>query len=465
MFTVRRCTTFAFASLVALLCCVASNADARPLPNVSAFMAARAASAMPIGLQLPLPAQSAGGKIKHIVIIMQENRSFDNVFQGYPGADTQSFGYDSVGNVVPLQPVPLEATYDIDHDIYDFFRAYDNGKMDGFNLESAGLQPRSPRGTGMKPRFSSEPQYGYIPASETLPYFNMANQYVLADRMFTSHIDDSYISHQYIIAGQANHAAFFPNGYWGCDGGKTDTIPTILADRSFGPTENVCWDGRTLGDELDEAHRTWRFYASRINQDGGLWSAYQAIHHIRFGPDWKKDVVQPQSLVLTDIAKGELANVTWVMPTCPNSDHSGCASNTGPSWVASIVNAVGQSKFWNSSAIFVLWDEWGGWYDHVPPPYVDYDGLGFRVPLLIISPYAKQGYVSHTQFEEGSILRFAEDQFGLNPLAASDRRANSPAVDSFDFTQPPRPFAPFASPRSRSYFINEPPDLRAPDSE
>ena len=455
MIRLRRAALPASVLSAALLCSFAHAASARPLTNLPALMSLRAANSLPAGLPIPLPAQSAGGKIKHIVIIMQENRSFDDLFQGYPGADTQSFGYDSNGKQVPLQPVPFEATYDIDHDIYDFFTAYDNGKMDGFNNEGAGLRPR----------FSNEPQYGYVPASETVPYFNMAQQYVLADRMFTSHIDDSYISHQYIIAAQANHAAFFPSSFWGCDGGNQDVIPTLLPNRAIGRNEHTCWDGNTLGDELDKAHHSWRFYTSRINQDGGLWSAYQAIRHIRFGPDWKKDVIQPQNRVLTDIANGKLANVTWVMPTCPNSDHSGCGSNTGPSWVASIVNAVGQSRFWDSSAIFITWDEWGGWYDHVPPPYVDYDGLGFRVPLLVISPYAKQNYVSHVQYEQGSILRFAEDQFGLGRLADSDKRSNSPAVDCFDFSQPARPFLPFASPRSRSYFVNQPPDGRSPDRE
>ena len=105
-----------------------------------------------------------------------------------------------------------------------------------------------------------------------------------------------------------------------------------------------------------------------------------------------------------------------------------------------------KSKFWNSTAIFVQWDDWGGLYDHVPPPYVDYDGLGFRVPLLVISPYAKQDYVSHVQYETASVLRFAEDLFGLDQLAAADRRATSPAADCFDFSQRPRKFVRIKAP-------------------
>ena len=112
-----------------------------------------------------------------------------------------------------------------------------------------------------------------------------------------------------------------------------------------------------------------------------------------------------------------------------------------------------------------MWDDWGGLYDHVPPPHVDYDGLGFRVPLLVISPYAKRDYVSHVQYETGSILRFAEDVFGLGQLAASDARANSPASDCFDFTKPPRKFVPIKAPKGPSFFMQQTDDGRAPDDE
>ena len=125
---------------------------------------------------------------------------------------------------------------------------------------------------------------------------------------------------------------------------------------------------------------------------------------------------------------GSLANVTWVIPDWLNSDHAGNRSNTGPAWVASVVNAIGESKLWPHTAIFVVWDDWGGWYDHVAPPQLDADGLGFRVPLVCISPFAGRGVVSHVQYEFGSILRFAEDAFGLPQFAVSDRRATSAAV-------------------------------------
>jgi phospholipase C len=173
----------------------------------------------------------------------------------------------------------------------------------------------------------------------------------------------------------------------------------------------------------------------------------------------------PNTQFFDDVEKGRLRAVSWVTPSCANSDHAGCGSNTGPSWVASLVNAIGESQYWNSTAIFIMWDDYGGWYDPVPPQMVDYDGLGLRIPLLIVSPYAKNGYVSHVQYEHGSILKFAEDIFGLPRLSASDTRANSPEADAFDFNQPPRPFRKIAAPHGEQYFRNQPPDLRPPDTQ
>ena len=159
----------------------------------------------------------------------------------------------------------------------------------------------------------------------------------------------------------------------------------------------------------------------------GLWSGYQAVRHIFHGPDWKTNIITPQKQFLTDVRHGKLAKMTWITPLCADSDHPLCGGGHGPSWVASVVNAVGESKFWNTTAIFVQWDDWGGFYDPVPPKFKDYDGLGFRVPLIVISPYAKENYVSHVHYETASVLRFAEDLFGLHRLSASDMRATSPA--------------------------------------
>lgn len=134
--------------------------------------------------------------------------------------------------------------------------------------------------------------------------------------------------------------------------------------------------------------------------------------------------------------------VSWVIPDGEDSDHyDGKDTDYGPDWVTCVVNSIGKSQYWKSSAIIVLWDDWGGFYDHVPPPQLDYTGLGFRVPLIIVSPYAKKGYVTHTQYEFGSILKFVETTFGLPSLGTTDRRANN-ITDAFDFSQQPRKYSP-----------------------
>jgi phospholipase C len=284
--------------------------------------------------------------------------------------------------------------------------------------------------------------------------------------MFTSHLDaSSFISHQYIIRGNASSSVDYPSSTWGCDGGPSDQVNTINSQRQIGSPIQPCYDSQTLGDELDTAKLSWGYYTASIYGDGNIWNAYQAISHIRYGKDWDRNVITPQSKFLGVVSSGKLPVVSWVTPTCENSDHAGCGSNTGPAWVTSLVNAVGESKYWKSTAIFIMWDEYGGWYDHVAPQMVDYDGLGMRVPLVIISPYAKKGYVSHVQFEHGSILRFTEDQFGLPRLAASDTRANSPEDDCFDFTQKPRKFKPFTASLDTKGILAQPPDHRVPDSE
>ncbi|HZY97459.1 MAG TPA: alkaline phosphatase family protein [Candidatus Cybelea sp.] len=454
----RRALSTCVAALVFCACNANSGIGSAPgLPVVS--------SAHAIAQTEPIH-RAGSGKIKHVVIIVQENRSFNNLFAGYPGAKTAKYGYDSYGHLIKLRPIGLETGWDIDHSSSSFFAACNgtgsipgtNCKMNGFNNEYVGCGSACP---------IKHPQYAYVPRSETAPYFAMAQQYVLADEMFASHFDaSSFISHQYIISGQAESAVNYPYGPWGCPGGSGDMIGTVGPQRQIPQGyEVVCWDPTTLGDELDRAGLSWGFYGVSYSGYPGGWIAYQAIKHIYNGPDWSKDILSPPSQVLTDVANGNLRSVSWVTPTCANSDHAGCSSNTGPSWVTSIVNAVGESKYWDSTAIFIFWDDYGGWYDREAPAYVDYDGLGFRLPMLIVSAYAKQGHVSHVHYEHGSILKFVEDQFGLARLSASDTRAKSPALDCFDFTKPPRTFVPIQARYDANYFKHQPIDTRIPDWE
>jgi phospholipase C len=333
--------------------------------------------------------------------------------------------------------------------------------MNGFNKEFDGCGRYNPCPI-------KHPQYAYVPHSETKPLFDIGKQYVLADEMFASNFDaSSFISHQYIISGQAEKAVNFPYGPWGCPGGSGDEIDKVGPHRQIPHGyETVCWDPTTLGDELDGAGISWAYYAVSYSGYPGLWSAYQAIKHIYYGPDWSKDVISQPAQFLTDVSNGNLRTVSWVTPTCANSDHAGCDSKTGPDWVASIVNTIGESKYWKSTAIFIFWDDYGGWYDPQAPAYKDYDGLGLRIPMLIVSPYARRGFVSHVHYEHGSILKFVENLFGLGRLSASDRRAVSPEKDCFDFSKPPRKFKMIPTTLDEQYFVHEqPPDHRPPDTQ
>jgi phospholipase C len=410
--------------------------------------------------------QTGAGKITHVVYIVQENRSFNNLFIGYPGATTATKAKNSEGKTVTLQPHSMKDPFEIDHSAEAMFLACDGTgrlpgtdcRMDGFDKEAQFFGPRNG-------------QFTYAPRNETKPYWDMAHQYVLADQMFQSQLDESFIAHQYVIAAQAAWSVNLPMGAWGCQGGKHDTIHTITKDRNaFGPKIQACYDYQTLGDELDKAKLSWRFYASEYgskgNGGGAMWSSYQAVRHIRYGPDWKKDVVSPNWTFITDVRAGKLANFTWITPVCDDSDHIDCGGGYGPSWVSALVNTVGKSKFWDSTAIFVQWDDWGGLYDPVPPPFEGRDSLGFRVPLLVISPYARKDRVSHVQYETASVLRFAEDLFGLGQLADADKRATSPAKDCFDFSRKPRPFVKIKAPKPPGFFMQHfPNDYFAPDNQ
>ncbi len=394
-------------------------------------------------------ARHGGTPIKHAVFIVQENRSFNNLFLGFPGATTAKYGYDESGDKIKIRPRDLAEPWDIGHFSGAFFKACDGkGKPRGTNCKMDGWL-----GEGSALSAPPNPEYSYVPQQQIEPYWQMAQQYVLADNTFASNLDGSFVAHQYIVAAYASGAVDAPYSLWGCQGGPTDLVHTLTAQRSRGTPIVVCFKNPTIASEADAENVSWRFYAGQIYGDGGLWSSYQADKAIYEGPDWNADVINPPSQFLTDVAAGKLAAITWITPIFVTSDHPGANASQGPAWVASIVDALGTSKFWDSTAIFVFWDDWGGMFDPVQPPYEDYDGLGFRVPLIMVSPYAKRSYVSHVQYETASVLRYMEDNFGLAPLAKADSRASDPAGDAFDYTQKPRKFKKIAGSKPAWYWM------------
>ena len=420
------------------------------------------ASTVPYGSERSLAVRHGGRfptPIQHVIIIFQENRTPDYLFQGMLpyGANIATTAVDSYGELVPLKPISLAAPYDLGHSHKNF--------LDDCDLQQSGTCRMDGFDSYLPVKYHLRP-YGYAPQSEVQPYLDMATQYVFADNMFQSNEAGSFPAHQYIISGDAeaepatvdnvssdpynkNTGAKTPAG---CDAPKNSVVETIDAvTGSPGPTPFPCFERQTLSDLLDQRGVTWKYYQNGLGP--GLWHGPDAIHHIRYGPDYRFVVTPPQT-ILTDVTSGKLPGVSWVMPADGyHSDHSGNKSTAGPSWVAAIVNTVGQSQYWNSTAILLTWDDWGGWYDHATPMLFNSYELGFRVPLVVISPYSKKAapsggvYISHVQYEFGSLLAFAEETFGIpkGALKSTDVRAND-LSDAFDFTQSPRPFVVISAP-------------------
>lgn len=291
--------------------------------------------------------------------------------------------------------------------------------------------------------------------------------------MFQSNAGPSFPAHAYLVAGTS---VLSPGSRWyvaenltgvssstdACDmppGTKVELIDPLTGIE--GATAYPCMEHQTLFDLIDAAGLAWRYYEA-----GGVsasWDGPDAVRHIRNSSDYENDLATP-SQFLTAIHTRPLASVTWITPTAAASDHAFLTDGSGPSWVAAVVNAIGQSPYWSSTAIFITWDDWGGWYDHVSPPQYNYYELGFRVPLIVVSPYAKRGYVSHIQHEFGSILRFSEETLGLGSLGYTDARADD-LRDCFDFNAPPQPYQIVPAARGASYFRSLLPDRRSPDGE
>jgi len=427
---------------------------------------------------------TAAAVIEHIVIIFQENRSTDNLFQDpvlvSRGADIANSGMNSLGQTIPLVPIDLGTAgsnpqnYDLGHTHASFVAMYDGGKMDGIN-------PVCAPPTECPPKAHPNFQYKYVIPSDVQPYFALAEQYTFGDRMFQTNEGPSFPAHQFIISGTSAPTAtsslfdgenpFHPQTPAGCIGPMTETVVMIDASGSetSSPPEYPCFEHPTLSDLLETNGVTWRYYTPSA---GSIWTGPVAIDHICqektingvrtcTGPDWTNNVIIPQSQVLEDIANGQLAQVTWVIPDGLSSDHALTNDGTGPSWVASIVNSIGNSAFWANTVIVITWDDWGGWYDHVAPKVIN-DGAswgsgyvyGMRVPLIVVSPYAKAAYISHVTHDFGSILKFIETTFKLSSVGFADVAADD-LSDCFNLTQTPLTFHAIPAPLDAAHFIND----------
>jgi len=430
--------------------------------------------------------------IQHVVVIFQENRTPDDLFQDSVligrGADIAQQGKNSSGQVITLVSIDLGTTgsnpqnYDLGHSNSDFVAMYAGGKMDGADLVSCEPAAECP------PNAHPNPQFKYVIQSDVAPYFAMAEQYTFGDRMFQTNQGPSFPAHQFIYGGTSAPTATStlfasenPAQPAGCIAASSTTVTMINAagSETAQPPEYPCFEHQTLSDLLDAKGVTWRYYTPSA---GSIWTAPDAIQHVCqpqtisgvltcTGPDWTGSVVIPEWQVLEDIGNGQLAQVSWVIPDGFHSDHALINDGSGPSWVASIVNAIGNSPYWANTAIIITWDDWGGWYDHVAPKVVD-DGVswgsgyvyGFRVPLIVVSPYAKAKYISHTTHDFGSILKFIETTYNLPSLGFADAYADD-LSDCFSLTQSPITFQTIPAPKDATNFINKKSSSVGPDDD
>ena len=441
----------------------------------------------------PPPPPPPQGKIKHVVIIFQENRTPDNLFQDpvliSRGADIATQGQISSGQMVTLAPTSLITDYDMPHEHGAFLVAWNNGSMNGADRLGALCPPGNPN---CAPQY---PAYQYVQATDIQPYLALAETYTFGDRMFQTNQGPSFPAHQYIISGTAAisekspiFAAENPNGNGqgtGClakTGASLETIDTSQPDPHTKevPTDQMCFEHPTLTDLLDASQLSWKYYSPA---NSSWWTGPNAINHMCgpnvpppnatacVGAEWTNHVVieGQQNQILNDISAGQLATVSWVIPNGGASDHAGSNKGTGPSWVASIVNAIGTSQYWSDTAILITWDDWGGWFDHVAPPSIrnSYE-YGFRVPLIVVSPYAKPANISHVVHDFGSILKFIETMFGLSTVGPGDGYADSRAddlSDCFDFNQTPLTFTPVPAKFDANYFQNDHSPVLPPDND
>ena len=410
----------------------------------------------PLPSSTPTPPHTGPDKrLKHIVIIIQENRSMDNLFNGFclphgPCADTVNV--DPVTGT-HLSPVSMAAPYSPYHEHGQFVIEYDYGKMDGFSKEPNVCHAGDPH-------CAQYTAFAYVPPHETAIYRQLATvDGVLADETFETDSGPSFPAHLYAIAGQSggNDAdrLALDDGQGTCSQHLRVT-PQILMSTPFpgrgGPPGEPCKNFQTIFDLLEHAGHTWSYYTSEPTI--GLRSPTQAIKHLYGSPH----LIVPSTQFQIDVAGGKLADVTYVMsPSAASSDHplSTTDPTAGPTWVASVVNAIGATPFWNDTAIVLWWDDWGGWFDHVRPPKspVDPDPFeyGFRVPLIVVSPYARVGTIDHTTRTFVGALCLIEETFHLPSLHATDQYEPDGLDAAFDFDQAPIPFTPLGGSQAQPF--------------
>jgi phospholipase C len=358
--------------------------------------------------------------IHHLIVILQENHTFDNYFGTYPGVD----GLPATVKM-PVDPTNLAAGYvepfhigaypitDLSHSSTTFNAQYDQGKMDGFVSALNTLKQ------------NGKLSMGYYDGEDIPYYWNLADQYVLFDRFFSSAKDGSFANHVYWVAGVPPVTDNVRN-----DSNAYDQIPTIF-------------------DRLQEKGISWKFYVQNYDPtityrnlgNGGnresqvIWVPLLNFNRFLDNPVLASHIVDLNNYY-TDLKNGTLPSVVYIAPSGA-SEHPPGSINTGQRFVKTLIQELMRSPEWSSSAFLLAYDDWGGWYDHVAPPQVDQGGYGLRVPALLVSPYARKGWVDNTQLDFTSVLKFIEENWNIAPLATRDAAANN-FLEAFDFNSAPR---------------------------
>jgi phospholipase C len=387
--------------------------------------------------------------IRHVIVIVKENHTFDNYFGTFPGAEGTTMCHLQGGDI-PCPHAPDRTSRDLCHAHSCALTDWNLGAMNGWEKVS---------GSDQNGDHLAWAQYH---ESDIPNYWAYARTYTLADHFFAGELGPSFPGHLFTIAAQAGWALGNPptdvnHPYWGCDENAGDRIDVLDNGSCVVKQVFPCFKIPSIPDILPQG-LTWRFYGTDFVLWKDIWSMFNAVDSVRNGPDWKTHVVNVSEFG-KDVQAGTLPNMVWLVDQDLADEHPNvggvCA---GENWTVGFVNQIMNSPYWNDTAILFTMDDFGGWYDHVPPPrqYGCDDktpyGLGFRLPLIIMSPYAKPGFVFKEVSEHASIAHFVEKVFAARkPLsdydpAAQDGQAND-LLGAFDFTQKPLPPLPL-KPRS-----------------
>ncbi|WCK52597.1 alkaline phosphatase family protein [Aneurinibacillus sp. Ricciae_BoGa-3] len=350
------------------------------------------------------PAETTNG-IQHILFLIQENHSFDNYFGTYPGADGFPAGIE-----VPMRPgdpqsvAPFHFTFpmshDNDHSWDTAHSAYNGGKMNGFISAERTLDTM-----------------GYYDGTDLPNYWSYAKHFTLDDHFFSSLMGPSLPNHLYTVAAQS--------------GGET-------RNRLIPPQGE--YDFPTVAELLENAKIPWKYYEGKSNPHSfWLWNPLPGFKSFKENSNLMSHLV-PNTDYFKALRNGTLPSVAWIVPNIRESEHPPFNVQIGMWYTTDFVNALMKSPYWKNTLLVLTWDDYGGFYDHVPPPNVDKYGYGFRVPAIVISPYAKAGYVDHTQYDFTSVLHTIENRFHLKSLTTRDSEAND-LGQSLNFAQ--RPLPPF----------------------